>query len=250
MLPVLEPDDYGRPRRLLTQNSQLKKIGVWNWTLPAWAGRSRDGRTYNTCPSAGICAKVCYARSGAYRFSNVLRRHEANLVFVRDDLPGWEQAMIDELGARRFEGKWVRVHDAGDFFSDDYTEACLRIMRARPAVTFYAYTKEVQRFRRLVEPDAPDAPTNFRWCYSFGGKHDALLDPDVDRVADVFPTEASISAAGWHSQHADDRLAVMGPAPVGMSANNIPQFLRQLDGRRFSEWQRTEDTRREARRRP
>lgn len=246
-ISVSEPDHYGRPRRLLTQNSQLKKLGVWNWTLPAWAGRLQDGRTYNTCPSAGICAKVCYARSGAYRFSNVLRRHEANLAFVLDDLPGWEQAMTEELGARRFEGKWVRVHDAGDFFSDEYTTAWLRIMRARPAVTFYAYTKEVQRFRRLVEPDAP---TNFRWCYSLGGKHDALLDPDIDRLADVFPTEDSIAEAGWHSQRADDRLAVMGPAPVGMSANNIPHFLRQLDGRRFSEWQQAENARRAARRRP
>jgi hypothetical protein len=52
-----------RPRHLLTQNREMKAIGVWNWSLPAWAGRFPDGRTYNTCPSAGICARVCYARS-------------------------------------------------------------------------------------------------------------------------------------------------------------------------------------------
>jgi hypothetical protein len=52
-----------RPRQLLTQNRELKAIGVWNWTLPAWAGRLPDGRTFNTCPSAGICARVCYARA-------------------------------------------------------------------------------------------------------------------------------------------------------------------------------------------
>ncbi|MBS2548370.1 hypothetical protein KGQ19_16005 [Catenulispora sp. NL8] len=39
---------------LLTQNRELKKIGVWNFTLPAWAGRLPDSRTYNTCPSAGV----------------------------------------------------------------------------------------------------------------------------------------------------------------------------------------------------
>ncbi len=33
-----------RPRRLLTQNRELKAIGVWNWTLPAWAGRLPDVR--------------------------------------------------------------------------------------------------------------------------------------------------------------------------------------------------------------
>lgn len=142
--------------------------------------------------------------------------------------------MTAELGARRFDGKWVRVHDSGDFFSDDYTCAWLDIMRARPNVQFYAYTKEVDRIRRLV---IPAAPPNFRWCFSLGGKQDHLLDLSTDRVADVFPTEEAIIAAGWHSQHADDRLAVLGPAPVGMSANRIPHFLKILDGRRFSQWQ-------------
>ncbi|MFF1609544.1 hypothetical protein ACFVYA_17325 [Amycolatopsis sp. NPDC058278] len=52
-----------RPARLLTQNSEMRQIGVWNWSLPAWAGRLADGRTYNTCPSAGVCAQACYASS-------------------------------------------------------------------------------------------------------------------------------------------------------------------------------------------
>nr|WP_240656474.1 hypothetical protein [Streptomyces sp. V2] len=52
-----------RPARLLTQNRELKPLGVWNWSLPAWAGRFPDGTTYNTCSSAGICATVCYARA-------------------------------------------------------------------------------------------------------------------------------------------------------------------------------------------
>lgn len=53
-----------RPERLLTQNREMKTIGAWNWSLPAWAGRLPDGRTYNTCPSAGICRHVCYNTSG------------------------------------------------------------------------------------------------------------------------------------------------------------------------------------------
>lgn len=125
-----------RPSTLLSQNGQLRKIGVYNWTIPAWAGRFPDGRSYNTCPSAGICAQVCYARSGAYQFSNVKAKHLANLQFVLSDLLGWEQAMSAELEARKFTGKWVRIHDAGDFFSDDYTQAWIRVMRARPNTMF------------------------------------------------------------------------------------------------------------------
>jgi hypothetical protein len=56
--------EYPRPATLLTQNRELRREGIWNWTIPAWAGRLADGRTYNTCPSAGVCAKVCYALNG------------------------------------------------------------------------------------------------------------------------------------------------------------------------------------------
>jgi hypothetical protein len=171
-------------------------------------------------------------------------RHEANLRFVLDDLAGWEAAMIAELGCVRFAGGWVRIHDSGDFFSDEYLLAWLRIMRVRPEVNFYSYTKEVDRFRRLVEPVPP---SNLRWVYSYGGTQDAALDLGVDRVADVFPTEAAIAEAGWSSQHASDLLAVLGPRLVGVPANNIPVFRKRLAGRRFSQWQ-AEDTERKSRR--
>jgi hypothetical protein len=49
--------------------------------------------------------------------------------------------------------------------TDDYLRAWLQICRNRPDVNFYAYTKEVRRFRRLVEPDPPP---NFLWVYSYG----------------------------------------------------------------------------------
>lgn len=221
------------PERMLTQNRELRREGIWNWTLPAWAGRMADGRTYNTCPQAGACARVCYARNGTYRFPAVKAKHERNLARVLDDLGRWEADMIAELQAARFRGgKFLRIHDAGDFFSDDYTQAWLRIARSVPDVVMYAYTKEVSRFRRLVEGQAP---ANFRWVYSYGGKEDHLLDPDVDRVADVFPDEDAIAAAGFSSQEASDLLAVLGPPRVGIPANRIPGFLKILNGRRFSE---------------
>ncbi|MDT0307221.1 hypothetical protein RM780_09625 [Streptomyces sp. DSM 44917] len=234
-----------RPKRLLTQNRELRAIGVWNWTLPAWAGRLPDGRAYNTSPSAGICRTVCYARHGTYTWPQVRAKHQANLAFVLDDLPGWEHAMTAELGARRFRGAWVRIHDSGDFFSDAYTLAWLRIIRARPEVAFYAYTKEISRFRTLIEPDPPD---NFLWVYSYGGTQDTSLDPAVDRVADVFPDEDAISEAGWHSQEASDLLAVLGPRLVGIPANRIPHYLKRLAGRTFRSWQAEVDAERAARR--
>jgi hypothetical protein len=235
-----------RPARLLTQNRRMRQIGAWNWTLPAWAGRFADGRTYNTCPSAGICRDLCYARVGTYRFPAVKARHHNNLRLVLDDLPGWERTMLAELAAPRFRGVWVRIHDSGDFFSNDYLNAWLRICRARPATQFYCYTKEVRRFRELVEPDPP---RNFRWTFSYGGTQDHLIDPTRDRVADVFPGSEAIAAAGFASQEADDTIAVTGPPKIGIPANRIPHLVARQGRARFSELQ-VEADRRRARRRP
>lgn len=245
MPPALRTSRADRPARLLTQNREMRAIGVWNWTLPAWAGRLPDGRTYNTCLSAGICRHACYARHGTYRWPQVIAKHHANLAFVLDDLPGWERAMTAELGARRFLRTWVRIHDSGDFFSDAYLLAWLRIMRARDTTNFYAYTKEVARFRRLVEPEPPD---NFLWVYSFGGTQDTALDVTRDRVADVFPDEQAIRDAGWGSQEASDLLAVLGPRLVGIPANRIPHYLKRLGNRTFRTWQAEVDAERRARR--
>jgi hypothetical protein len=234
------------PRRwLLTQNSELRKDGVFNWTLPAWAIRLQDGRTVNVCPQAGICADLCYARTGTYRFSNVRAAHERNLTMVLDDLPGWETAMTAELEHRRYGGRHIRIHDSGDFFSDDYLKAWLRIIRSAPGVQFYCYTKEVTRFRRMVETDPPG---NFRWVFSLGGREDHLVDRDRDRHAEVFPDEAAVTAAGYSSQDASDLLAVYGPPKVGIPANNIPHLRKRLGQDTFGGRQESRDSDRAARR--
>ncbi len=227
-------------RWLLTQNRELRREGIFNWTLPAWAGRFADGRTYNTCPEAGACRSLCYARVGTYRFRNVLAAHERNLRMILDTPEEWERQMAEELSHKRYDGKWVRLHDSGDFMSDEYLESWLRLMRGAPNVKFYCYTKSVSRFRRLVEPDPPD---NFLWCYSLGGREDHLLDLDNERHAEVFPGVAELEAAGYHDQTESDLLAVLGPAKVGIPANRIPHLLKRQGSETFGSLQRALDER-------
>lgn len=167
-------------------------------------------------------------------------------MLVLDDLDGFKDQMAAELGHRRFRnGGLIRWHDAGDFFSDRYLLACLEIFRAHPQIRFYAYTKEVERFRLLVEPDPPP---NFRWVFSYGGTQDSLLNPSVDRVADVFPDSAGILEAGFHSQEDSDLLAVDGPSPVGIPTNAIRHFQKVQGDRTFSQWQAQADAEAAARR--
>lgn len=247
------------PRRLLTQNGELRPLGIYNWTLPAWVARTSDGTAVNVCPAAGACVKFCYARNGTYNFPAVKAAHTRNLELVLNDLNAFTTQMLNELTARRFRPRGtptlpdlsrdhlhprvaalldegavaVRVHDSGDFFSDEYLLAWLTIAQLTPGVLFFAYTKEVARFRRVA---ADVAPPNFLWVYSLGGREDDLLDLDVDRHADVFPDEVAVEAAGYYSQDEHDLLAVVAPSHrIGIPANNIPHFNKALAGRTFGE---------------
>jgi len=227
---------------LLTQNSHMKAQGVWNWTLPAWVVKLPDGRAINVCPQARVCAKFCYALEGAYRYPTVRAAHLRNLLMVLDTPLLWQEQMAAELRHPRYAGRHIRIHDGGDFFDDSYLVMWLDIMRGAPSgITFYAYTKEVSRFRRLVEPNPPH---NFKWVYSLGGNEDSLIDLDHERHADVFPDEQALMDAGYASQAAADTLAVYGPPRVGMAANR--RRVAQGD-HSFGQLQRIRDAQRAAR---
>ena len=225
-----------RPKKLLTQNSELRPDGIYNWTIPALATKLTDGSNIKTCPNAGACATVCYARNGTYNFRNVKARHVANLEYVLQDPQGWYEQMLKEISRPVMKGRHVRIHDAGDFFSEEYLQLWLDLAKAVPDVTFYCYTKEVSLFKRVVEPNCPP---NFRYLYSLGGREDHLIDLERDRHADVFPDEAAILDAGYQSQDASDLLAITLPTnKIGIPQNNIPQFKKRLAGRTFGQMQR------------
>lgn len=256
---------------MLTQNSELRPLGIFNWTLPAWVVRDSSGKAVNVCPTAGACVKVCYARNGTYNFRHVRAAHVRNLERVRDDLAGWMVEMLDELGHKRYRpsgrptlpdlprdhlaptvaelldagAALVRIHDGGDFFSEEYLLAWLSIAAQTPDVLFYCYTKRVSMFKAVVEEHAPD---NFLWCYSTGGREDGLIDRERDYHADVFPNDAAIEEAGYYNQDAHDLLCVVAPTNrIGIPANNIPHFRKLMDGRTFSQMQEDREAHRPSR---
>ena len=233
-----------RSKKLLTQNSELKPDGIYNWSLPAFAIKLTNGSNFNVCPQAGACANFCYARNGTYLFRNVRQRHIANLEYVLEEPEAWFAQMLEEVQKPRMRGKHIRIHDSGDFFSEDYLRLWLKIARLTPDVNFYCYTKEVALFKRIVEPDCPP---NFRYLYSMGGKQDHLIDKTKDRHAEVFPDDAAILDAGYANQEASDLLAITLPTnKIGIPANNIRHFNKKLAGRTFGEVQTEIDNKKHA----
>jgi hypothetical protein len=225
-----------RPKKLLTQNSELKPDGIFNWTLPAFGVTLTDGTNMNVCPQAGACASFCYARSGTYNFSNVKRRHIQNLEYILEDPDGWFNQMLEEVQKPKMVGKHIRIHDAGDFFSEDYLHLWIKIAELTPEVTFYCYTKEVTLFKRT------QFPSNFKYLFSMGGKEDHLIDLENDRHAEVFKDDAAILDAGYGNQDASDLLAITLPTnKIGIPANNIKHFNKKMAGRTFGEIQKERD---------
>lgn len=249
------------PERLLTQNAELKRAGVWNWSLPAHVVQLSDGTRFNVCPNAGACGRVCYAKFGTYQFSNVKARHRLNLEYVLEEPDAWQRQMLAEVAHKRFNpsgtphrlphdrtdmwlSKWVgfggaavRVHDGGDFFNDDYIDRWATIANQTPHVLFYAYTKEVSAFKSRT------LPRNFRIIYSMGGREDHLIDTDRDRHADVFPTLEALEGAGYFDQSDNDLLAIVAPfTRIGIVANNLPVPNKRFDGRTMSAMRPTNDS--------
>jgi hypothetical protein len=242
-------------KRLLSQNSDLRRSGVWNWSIPAHTVRLETGSLFNCCPNAGVCARVCYAKFGTYRFSNVLARHTANLEYFLYWPVEWQAHMTEELQHKRFlpsgkphdlpgdpadlwlsdwihgGGRAVRIHDAGDFFNDHYFLAWCEIAQSLPHILFYAYTKEVSMVTRLNGI----IPGNLRLLFSYGGLEDHLIDREQHRNADVFPNLEELLAAGYTDQGDSDLLAVCAPTnKIGIVANNLPVPNKRFAGATMS----------------
>lgn len=185
-----------------TGNEKLKKLDTISFNLPAF--RSADG--FKVCPKAGACATLCYARQGRYIMPNVAASRESNLIKVRGDLTIFVREATEDLGNIR--NKIVRVHDSGDFFSQEYMDAWFQIARLFPKKRFYAYTKSLHL-------DRVNKPKNFQIIQSVGG----LLDDKINKRSShsrIFATVSDRKKAGYVNGNKDDGPAIRGEQKIGL----------------------------------
>jgi len=175
--------------KLLTQNSKIKKTNkklgtrLFNFGIPAY--KSSSGKI--TCPFADKCVKFCYAKKGAYIWSNVKpafeRRYEATL---KED---FTDVMIEEIKAKK--ATHIRVHDSGDYYSPKYLKKWLAIAEALPEVKFYSYTNSISFFKGL------ELPSNYDVIFSDSGKQVGLIDYTKDRFTKIFKSEEELTNHGF-----------------------------------------------------
>ena len=109
--------------------------------------------------------------------------------------------------------KLVRVHESGDFWTENYMKAWMMVAQERPNQKFYAFTKSLGMWLNLKDI----IPPNFYLTASHGGTLDYLIPkyPDVfQRVAYVVYTEQEALDRGLEIDHNDDHC--LGDKPFAL----------------------------------
>jgi len=159
----------------------------------------------NTCPGALACRAVCYAKQGGYRYpaSKAARAH--NLALSQQD--AFVSLVVADLKRMR-AANTVRIHDSGDFYSQEYFNKWCDIARALPYLTFYAYTKSLTL-------DLSGAPENFKVTQSLGGKHDNLVNLGKPHSR-IFTSHDDRERAGYVDGNLTDAYAIEGEQKIGL----------------------------------
>lgn len=190
------------PTNIFDKNPKMEKSDkgktqfTVNTGLPAISGIVYDEgedkfKHINTCPGAGECQLVCYARKGFYGMNDgkilkLMRR--LNLLW--NDPEEYYNMIMDELepiavklkrqGRRsgQVDQLVIRWNDAGDFFSEKYYEIAQRVTADLLAsgydVKSYAYTKQA-KFVNL-------ATDKFIMNFSKGSAPKELKQVDLEKV--------------------------------------------------------------------
>jgi hypothetical protein len=148
------------PIQIYSQNAKMEKSetensATFNVGIPALRGlvydiEHKEFYIVNTCPGAGACAKVCYARRGRYVIQpNIFVKQTRILNLLLNYPDKFENLLKHEIEVLiiRNDNKKVifRWNDAGDFFTKKYFEIAVNITKELKTEGYdfesYAHTK-------------------------------------------------------------------------------------------------------------
>ena len=133
-------------------NKPVKLFSLGNAKLPNDCAIFNLLAVYD-CPNCKTCADTCYAmfRQGT---ASVFKSREVNSQIARRSLPIFILAATVQLQwlKQTKNIKYVRIHEAGDFFSVGYYMAWREIAKAHPNLEFFAMTKndEVYELHKIL----------------------------------------------------------------------------------------------------
>ena len=181
-----------------------------------------------SCPHAGVCKTFADRTTGAItdlpQYTGVTAEHDfrcfAAMAEVRPNVRearwhNWDllRDLIDLSLLMQPPKKLVRIHESGDFWTENYMRAWAMVAQGRPDQKFYAYTKSLGMWLALQDI----LPPNFYLTASHGGTLDYLITkhPKVfTRVAHVVYTEDQAAEMGLEIDHDDSHC--LGDKPFAL----------------------------------
>ena len=206
----VDVEDFARritepPKTIVNTNEKILKSGgphefVYKTGIPALRGIVYDKASkkfvfVNTCPGAGACAVICYARRGRYiQYAEAYDSMTRRLNLLMNHPEEYENQLHKELKGKCEEHKayegykskvLLRWNDSGDFFTKKYKEIAERVMKQMKEegynIDSYAYTK------------VADVANNAAFQTTFSGGGNASQAGKVDfgshKVSIVIPKE-------------------------------------------------------------
>lgn len=176
----------------------------------------------------------CFSASqeSLYKWTREQRFHNFETLRKMRSMEEMKKAITESLPKvkKTGRGKIVRLHVAGDFFSQDYFDAWMEVAKMNPERIFYAYTKSLQYWvNRLGQ-----IPQNFRLTASKGGRLDNLIESYGLKFAEVVYSEAEAMEKGLEIDHDDSHafsydhpfaLLIHGVQPKGSKASRAKAEL-------------------------
>jgi hypothetical protein len=166
-------------------NLKLSK-GVGVWTLPA---------TMEIC---GRQCPQCYAIKAQKLYPNVMSYRERKLEESKS--PDWVDDMILEILTSK-NLKFVRVHESGEFYSQEYVNKWYEIAKICTSTIFYAYSKRLEEFDFETLKSLP----NFVL-------HNSLYENALNYGKNITPTATALGGVvcpltmqkDWHGKCGDE----------------------------------------------
>lgn len=130
--------------------------------------------TGHTCPGAGECINWCYAKKPERMFRRVREARNHNYLETKKDT--FTTEMNKTLKEQGNKIKYVRIHESGDLYNQQYLNKWITIAKHNKHLTFYIYTKShTLNFKK--------APRNLVIIHSYGSNNDSAINPQIHNTA-------------------------------------------------------------------
>lgn len=215
----IEIDDEDCVLTLGKSNEKLGKMNIVYLSLPAGytcpfaAGcktlaHRRGGKFKNGLKIKDVGGDMrCYAANTEVQYPKVRASRWSNFDLLRksDNMADLLARSIDYFNVNNPNITVFRIHESGDFFSQEYFDAWIETARSYPKILFYAYTKSLSYWQARKD----EIPKNLRLIASEGGKTDEIIDKEGFRKAVVVTDQGDAIKQNLHID-VGDFLAVFG----------------------------------------